>query len=63
MAVRQAVRQTAKGADWLRTTVALYPGVPHVDLTFKLAKQGTSAKEAVFFAFPFAAAELQPITP
>jgi hypothetical protein len=53
---RVTVRQTAKGADWLRTTVALYPGVPRVDLTFKLAKQGTSAKEAVFFAFPFAAA-------
>jgi hypothetical protein len=53
---RVTVRQTARGAEWLRTTVALYPGVPRVDLTFRLAKEGTSAKEAVFFAFPFAAA-------
>jgi len=52
---RVTVRQTAKGAEWLRTTVELYPGVPRVDLTFRLAKEATSAKEAVFFAFPFAA--------
>jgi hypothetical protein len=53
---RVTVRQTAKGAEWLRTTVALYPGVPRVDLTFRLAKEATAAKEAVFFAFPFAVA-------
>lgn len=53
---RVTVRQTAKGAEWLRTTVDLYPGVPRVDLTFRLAKEATSAKEAVFFAFPFATA-------
>ncbi|WP_188189198.1 glycoside hydrolase family 38 C-terminal domain-containing protein [Nonomuraea sp. SYSU D8015] len=44
-----------KGVDWIRTTVELHYGVPRLDLTYQLAKQGTPAKEAVFLAFPFAA--------
>ncbi|TMR10183.1 hypothetical protein ETD86_40590 [Nonomuraea turkmeniaca] len=44
-----------KGVDWLRTTIELHYGVPRLDLTYQLAKQGTPAKEAVFLAFPFAA--------
>ncbi|GAA2454822.1 glycoside hydrolase family 38 C-terminal domain-containing protein [Actinomadura vinacea] len=43
-----------KGVDWLRMTLDLYAGVPRLDLRCRLAKQGTSAKEAVFFSFPFA---------
>ncbi|MFI6736143.1 glycoside hydrolase family 38 C-terminal domain-containing protein [Nonomuraea sp. NPDC050451] len=44
-----------KGVDWIRTTIELHGGVPRIDLTYQLAKQGTPAKEAVFLAFPFAA--------
>ncbi|MFI7615896.1 glycoside hydrolase family 38 C-terminal domain-containing protein [Nonomuraea terrae] len=44
-----------KGVDWIRTTIELHAGVPRLDLTYQLAKQGTPAKEAVFLAFPFAA--------
>ncbi|MDP4503693.1 glycoside hydrolase family 38 N-terminal domain-containing protein [Nonomuraea turcica] len=44
-----------KGVDWIRTTIELHYGVPRLDLTYQLAKQGTPAKEAVFLAFPFAA--------
>ncbi|MEU6711053.1 hypothetical protein ABZ897_06190 [Nonomuraea sp. NPDC046802] len=49
------VELQGKGVDWLRTTVEVHYGVPRVDLTYQLAKQGTPAKEAVFLAFPFAA--------
>ncbi|MBV9448137.1 MAG: hypothetical protein JO345_19815 [Streptosporangiaceae bacterium] len=52
---RLVVSMTARGTDLLRTTIDLYPGVPRVDLTFRLVKQNTPAKESVFFAFPFAA--------
>ncbi|GAA2786742.1 hypothetical protein GCM10020219_067880 [Nonomuraea dietziae] len=48
------VELQAKGADWVRTTIELHAGVPRLDLTYQLAKQGTPAKEAVFVAFPFA---------
>lgn len=47
----------AKGVDWIRTTIELHYGVPRLDLTYQLAKQGTPAKEAVFLAFPFAASQ------
>ncbi|MBF8188635.1 hypothetical protein ITP53_23480 [Nonomuraea sp. K274] len=49
------VELRGKGVDWLRTTIELHNGVPRLDLTYQLAKQGTPAKEAVFLAFPFAA--------
>ncbi|MEV4899288.1 glycoside hydrolase family 38 C-terminal domain-containing protein, partial [Nonomuraea sp. NPDC055795] len=49
------VELQGKGVDWLRTTIELHKGVPRLDLTYQLAKQGTPAKEAVFLAFPFAA--------
>src|SRR5690606_850960 len=52
---RLVVELHGKGVDWLRTTVELHYGVPRVDLTYRLAKQGTPNKEAVFLAFPFAA--------
>ncbi|NUP61040.1 MAG: hypothetical protein HOW71_02565 [Nonomuraea sp.] len=48
------VELQGKGVDWLRTTIELHQGVPRLDLTYQLAKQGTPAKEAVFLAFPFA---------
>ncbi|TDC08864.1 hypothetical protein E1267_09190 [Nonomuraea longispora] len=51
------VELRAKGVDWLRTTIEVHNGVPRVDLTYQLAKQGTSSKEAVFLAFPFAAGQ------
>ncbi|TXK34626.1 glycoside hydrolase family 38 C-terminal domain-containing protein [Nonomuraea sp. C10] len=51
------VELRGKGVDWLRTTVELHHGVPRLDLTYQLAKQGTPAKEAVFLAFPFATGE------
>ncbi|MEO3795356.1 glycoside hydrolase family 38 C-terminal domain-containing protein [Nonomuraea sp. B10E15] len=51
------VELRAKGVDWLRTTIELHDGVPRVDLTYQLAKQGTPSKEAVFLAFPFAAGQ------
>ncbi|MEO3806569.1 glycoside hydrolase family 38 C-terminal domain-containing protein [Nonomuraea sp. B1E8] len=51
------VELRAKGVDWLRTTIELHNGVPRVDLTYQLAKQGTPSKEAVFLAFPFAAGQ------
>ncbi|MGP3933353.1 glycoside hydrolase family 38 N-terminal domain-containing protein [Nonomuraea sp. KM88] len=51
------VELRAKGVDWLRTMIELHDGVPRVDLTYQLAKQGTPSKEAVFLAFPFAAGQ------
>ncbi|TDD15593.1 glycoside hydrolase family 38 C-terminal domain-containing protein [Nonomuraea diastatica] len=54
---RLVVELQAKGVDWLRTTIELHNGVPRVDLTYQLAKQGTPSKEAVFLAFPFAAGQ------
>lgn len=52
---RLVVELRGKGVDWIRTTIELHNGVPRLDLTYQLAKQGTAAKEAVFLAFPFAA--------
>lgn len=49
------VELRGKGVDWIRTTIELHRGVPRLDLTYQLAKQGTPSKEAVFLAFPFAA--------
>ena len=51
---RLVIEQQGKGVDWLRTTIDLYAGVPRVDVRYQLGKQPTAAKEAVFFAFPFA---------
>ncbi|REE98836.1 glycoside hydrolase family 38 C-terminal domain-containing protein [Thermomonospora umbrina] len=51
---RLVVELNGKGVDWLRTTIDLYAGVPRLELRYQLAKQGTPAKEAVFFSFPFA---------
>jgi hypothetical protein len=42
------------GVDWLRTTVTLWHGVPRVEVTNRLYKQGAPAKESLFFAFPLA---------
>ncbi|GAA0218183.1 glycoside hydrolase family 38 C-terminal domain-containing protein [Actinomadura nitritigenes] len=52
---RLIVELTGKGVDWIRTTLDLHAGVPRLDLRFQLGKQPTATKEAVFFAFPFAA--------
>ncbi|NUR85428.1 MAG: hypothetical protein HOY71_15200 [Nonomuraea sp.] len=51
---RLVVELQGKGVDWIRATIELHRGVPRLDLTYQLAKQGTPAKEAVFLAFPFA---------
>jgi len=51
------VQLDGDGIDWLRTTITLPTGVPRVDITNTLYKQGAPAKESVFFAFPFAAGE------
>ncbi|MFD0900833.1 glycoside hydrolase family 38 N-terminal domain-containing protein [Actinomadura sediminis] len=51
---RLVVDALGKGVDRLRTTVDLWTDVPRVDVRFRLGKQPTAAKEAVFFAFPFA---------
>ncbi|GLH97499.1 glycoside hydrolase family 38 N-terminal domain-containing protein [Phytohabitans aurantiacus] len=59
-ATRSAVGETleieldGEGVRWLRTTITLIAGVPRVDITNKLYKDGAPAKESVFFAFPFA---------
>ncbi|GAA4696667.1 glycoside hydrolase family 38 C-terminal domain-containing protein [Phytohabitans rumicis] len=59
-ATRTAVGETLEveldgdGVQWLRTTVTLTAGVPRVDVTNRLYKDGAPAKESVFFAFPFA---------
>ncbi|HZC26567.1 MAG TPA: hypothetical protein VE287_06055, partial [Actinopolymorphaceae bacterium] len=44
------------GVDWIRTTIALYAGVPRVDITNRLHKPASAAKESVYFAFPLAGA-------
>jgi Glycosyl hydrolases family 38 N-terminal domain/Glycosyl hydrolases family 38 C-terminal domain len=51
------VEMNGDGADWIRTTVKLYEGVRRVDIVNTLMKRGASAKESVFFAFPFAVPE------
>ncbi len=48
------VELSGDGVDWLRTTVTVHYGVPRVDITNRLLKQGAPAKESVFFAYPFA---------
>jgi hypothetical protein len=59
-ATRTAIGETleieldAEGTRWLRTTVTLTAGVPRVDITNRLYKEGAPTKESVFFAFPFA---------
>jgi hypothetical protein len=44
----------AAGTRWLTTTITLAAGVPRVDITNRLYKEGAPAKESIFFAFPFA---------
>ena len=51
------VEMNGDGADWIRTTVKLYEGVPRVDIVNTLMKRGAPTKESVFFAFPFAVPE------
>ncbi|HEV7708229.1 MAG TPA: hypothetical protein VGP16_08545, partial [Asanoa sp.] len=59
-AQRTAVGETleieldAEGTGWLRSTISVTYGVPRVDITNRMEKSGTPAKESVFFAFPFA---------
>ncbi|GIH14199.1 glycoside hydrolase family 38 C-terminal domain-containing protein [Rugosimonospora africana] len=48
------IELSGDGVDWLRTTISLYRGVPRVDVTNRLYKQGAPAKESIFFAFPLA---------
>jgi len=51
---RLEVELHGDGVDWIRTVVELPRGVRRVDLTNRIAKVGSAAKESVFFAFPFA---------
>ncbi|MEJ3745765.1 glycoside hydrolase family 38 C-terminal domain-containing protein [Actinomycetes bacterium KLBMP 9797] len=59
-AVRTAVGETlsleldGEGTGGIQVTVSLTAGVPRVDITNRLHKDGAPAKESVFFAFPFA---------
>ena len=43
------------GVDWMRTTIALYEGVPRIDITNRIDKPASSTKESIYFAFPLAA--------
>lgn len=51
-----AVDLLGDGARWIRTVLRLPAGVARLDITNRLAKEGTTDKESAFFAFPFAAA-------
>jgi Glycosyl hydrolases family 38 N-terminal domain len=43
------------GVDWMRTTIAMYEGVPRIDITNRIGKPASSSKESIYFAFPLAA--------
>jgi len=47
----------AAGARSLVTTLTLIRGVPRLDLTHRLSKAPTTAKESAYIAFPFATVE------
>ena len=51
---RLTVRLAAPGAHRLETTLRLVAGVRRVELEYRLDRQASSAKESVYFAFPFA---------
>ncbi|TDE14308.1 glycoside hydrolase family 38 C-terminal domain-containing protein [Jiangella asiatica] len=48
------VETYAPGVDHIRTSVALYRGVPRVEITNRVSKQASKGKESGFFAFPLA---------
>ena len=48
------LRQQVPGARWLQVTYRLPAGVAHLEISNRLAKEGTWDKESAFFAFPFA---------
>ncbi len=52
---RLTFRATGENLSWLETTVTLPHGVARVDISNRLLKTATMAKESVYFAFPFAA--------
>lgn len=52
---RLTLRATGENLSWLETTVTLPYGIDRVDISHRLLKTATMAKESVYFAFPFAA--------
>jgi hypothetical protein len=50
---RLTVRLSGEGVHWIETVFTLTHGVKRLDITNRLHKIGTAAKESAFFAFPF----------
>jgi hypothetical protein len=50
---RATIRLIGAGCDWVETTYRLVRGVRRLDVTHRLAKVATTAKEGVFVVFPF----------
>jgi Glycosyl hydrolases family 38 N-terminal domain/Glycosyl hydrolases family 38 C-terminal domain len=55
------VRLACEGCEWLETTYSLPREVKRLDITNRLEKIATSAKESIYFAFPFAVADPAPL--
>jgi hypothetical protein len=51
---RVSVRLVDEGSDIVESTLTLFRGVKRLDITNRIRKAGTSEKESVYFAFPFA---------
>jgi hypothetical protein len=51
---RVSVRLVDEGTDIVESTLTLFRGVKRLDITNRIRKAGTSEKESVYFAFPFA---------
>jgi len=50
---RATIRLVGAGCDWIETTYRFIRGVRRLDVTHRLAKVATTAKEGVFVVFPF----------
>lgn len=51
---RMVVRAQSKNVPEIETEVVVYDNIKRVDIVNRLRKESTRAKEAVYFAFPFA---------
>ena len=51
------IRSRAAGFDSIETTFRLVRGIRRLDVSVRLVKHATTAKESVHVVFPFAAAD------
>lgn len=51
---RMVLHMEGDGVNWIETSLRLLHGVKRLDIVNRIGKVGTSEKESVFFAFPFA---------